>query len=212
MYPHYSYLYWNRKSTTVEESTGLYRSSLINTRMTSSTCPTDVLGADLIVDDDSLETFTLEPDIAIYHTGMCQDSRATIGVIFRSLNLEISVCINEYEPTLGENQTAQSLDSFSEIVLVPEPCSEEFIPNPGCRIIIYNSSDEPFHFFQSPVTPVGIPLITRVYRSIKQPLPGGCGWVCLPVQYMLSGFYPEGKKARLTLIMFSQVKSLIHEI
>ena len=174
VFPYYSYLYWNRKSIVVDPPTGLYRSSLTNTRTTSNDCPTDIPGAELIINDDSLETFTLEPDVAIYHTGVCGEPDTIVGLIFRSLNLEIRVCFDEYVP--GQNQTAQTLDSFSEIVLVPEPCSA----SEQCRVAIYNSSD-PFGFRRSSGTQVGIPLITRVYRSIKQPLPGVCVCVCVGV-------------------------------
>ena len=114
--------------------------------------------------------------MAIYHTGLCEQLQSAVGLFSRSLNLEVNACIHNVIPASGPDAT-QTLDSFSDIVFIPVPgCIQEQLDvgGPGCFVEIFNASATPFSDLArlSSSTRVGIPQIFRVYRSVKQPLPG----------------------------------------
>ncbi len=144
---------------------GLFRVYLNETLTKFEICPTSNFPAEEIVTNTELDTFTLE-STAIYYIGTCAfpDGKT---VHTTTLNAENSNCASI---ALGST-TVNSMDSFSDIVLYPSSPNVVFSINVtiGTRLGFIINDGNSLN-------------IIRMYRSIKQPLPGtfpACDWECV---------------------------------
>ncbi len=149
------YFYWDGVSLVQPDQRAIFRVDFDVTLTEFETCPSISIAPDEIVTRPELDTFTLEPDTGIYYLGIC-NSNAQQWLQIATFNAEDSQCKYALD---SANYT--TMDSFSEFVFYPE----------GDGVQIGNIGDTvagfPVGFSDAPTSS-----LLRIYRSVKQPLPG----------------------------------------
>ena len=154
------YLYWS-------DSTSVYRASLNHVRVNSTldSCANEISSSIALINNTQLETFTVEPNEAIYYIGYdscfetSEVSRTNRSVLGTPLNVESTrVSTGISTPVVSIDSFDRTLFSATANLLISVDTSQVV----NCPIYPTISFDN-----------VGSPVLTlRIYRSVKQPLPG----------------------------------------
>ena len=159
------YLYWSGSSA-------IYRASLNNVRLNSTleSCASDISSKVLLINSTQLETFTIEPNDAIYYVGFdpCfetnQDERLRTNrsVLGTSLNVG---AVRIYTGVANSGPVV-STDSFDRTLFV---ATDNTITPVDTSTVATCPMFPPIIGFLTVRAPV---LSLRTFRSVKQPLPG----------------------------------------
>ena len=160
----FRYLYWSG-------STAIYRAPLTSVRLSSTleSCASDISSKVPFINNTQLETFTIEPNDAIYYVGF-DPCFETISVAARRTNRSIlgtplnAGAVRVYTGVAGTGLVV-STDSFDRTL---------FSATDDLILVVDTST-----VATCPVFPdIGVllaraPLLSlRIFRSVKQPLPG----------------------------------------
>ena len=143
----------------------MYRTDLASVRTTTTLaqCASQVAGQQLIANNSILETFTLEPNEALYFVGQfeCTNPNRPQSLFSVSLNAERTQGLRSFSLS-----SVNGLASFTGFVLLPVP--------PANFATVANSAE----VCSSTVPGIalsdttGTITLLRTYRSSQQPLPG----------------------------------------
>ena len=156
----FRYLYWS-------DSKSVHRASLNSVQLNSTldSCANSISSSISLINNTQLETFTIEPNEAIYYVGYdsCFEnssvSRTNRSILGTSLNIQSTrVSTGISTPVVSIDSFDRTLFSATESLLISVDTSQVV----NCPIYPTISFDT-----------LGSPVLTlRIYRSVKQPLPG----------------------------------------
>ena len=158
------YLYWSGSTT-------IYRASLNSVRLNSSleSCASDILSKIPLINNTQVETFTIEPDDAIYYIGFdpCfetnpvpaqRTNRSILGTPLNAGTVRIYTGVASSGPVVSTDSFDRTLfTAADDIILLVDTSNVATCPN------------FPSVGFLQAKGPV---LSLRTFRSVKQPLPG----------------------------------------
>ena len=158
------YLYWSGSTT-------IYRASLNSVRLNSSleSCASDISSKVPLINNTQLETFTIEPNDAIYYVGfdpcfetspvpMQRTNRSILGTPLNAGTVRIYTGVANSGPVVSTDSFDRTLFSATDnLILLVDTSTVATCPN------------FPFFRFRQAKGPV---LSLRTFRSVKQPLPG----------------------------------------
>ena len=158
------YLYWSGSTT-------IHRASLNSVRLNSSleSCASDISSKVPLINNTQLETFTIEPNDAIYYIGFdpCfetnplpiqRTNRSILGTPLNAGTVRVYTGIVNSGPVVSTDSFDRTLFTATDnIILLVDTSTVAMCPNfPRIQLVLA----------KGPV------LSLRTFRSVKQPLPG----------------------------------------
>ena len=172
------YLYWS-------DTASIYRVPLHGFHLSSTqdSCASDISSKFALINNAQLETFTVEPNEAIYFIGYdscfddpgAQQRQTNRSILGTTLNAgEKRVYTGSTDPVVSADSFDRTLFSATNSTILAVDTTQVATCPKFPPILLV-------HVTESPV------LVLRAYRSVKQPLPGriylGCFFFCYYVEF-----------------------------